>query len=96
MPRPSSAGSRVIPALSLPTPASLKTAAKAVDLQRHLGVAADQRAVRGGDDDLALVLGGDQRGRVDQHDAPAPSGLVEHAPGFAGWHRGRDRWGERR
>ena len=83
MPRPSRAGRREMPAPSDADAGIAEDGGEAIDLQRHRRIAADEGAMRGGDDDLACVLGADQRGRVDQHDAPAPSGLVEHAPGLA-------------
>ena len=67
-----------------------------IDLQRHRRIAAHEGAVRGRDDDLALVVGADQRGGVDQHDAAVPAAAPRARAGSRRRARGRGCWGGRR
>ena len=69
-----------MPAPSAPDAGVAEGGGEAVDPQRHGRAAADECAVRAGDDDLAGVIRSDEGCRVDQHDAPAPARVLEHAP----------------
>ena len=69
MPRLSSAGSLVTPGLVHPDPGIVEQRSERIGLERGVGPAAEQPAMRAGHDNCPDLLGADQRGRVERpHD----------------------------